>query len=227
MEENETVVADAASDPEPAGTAAPDTASADDSAADDSANAAAGAGDAEAGDVADDPTAGSVPEVLKRVGDDPEAAREALKVELAKDEPRSTLVEGLIARDPTAGTVPEVLDAVGDNLNKARVVLEAELAKDDPRSTLVEPLMAMLDIEGEAAEAEESAPGGAAVVDPPAPSMTDQVQSRMVSSIQVGRELQQASKERNLETKRQQQTSLSRTNRPDNESKTQAELEND
>lgn len=45
--------------------------------------------------VAEDHASGTVPQVMEEVGDDPEAAREALEDELAKDEPRSTLVEAL------------------------------------------------------------------------------------------------------------------------------------
>lgn len=184
MDENETVegqeenvVADGDADTEPdASDAAPDTGT--DDAADDSANAVADADDESAtSDVAPD----------------------------AADEP-----------DPTEGTVPEILERVGDDLEAAAAVLAAESAKDNPRSTLVEPLQEMLD---------NAAPVPVAA---PAPeSMTDRVQGRMVSSIAVGRKISEASKARNLERKRQQQISLDRTNRPDNEPKSQAEVEGD
>ena len=45
-----------------------------------------------------DPAAGTIEEVLDRVGDDPDQAREALEAERAKQSPRSTLVEQLEAR---------------------------------------------------------------------------------------------------------------------------------
>ena len=45
-----------------------------------------------------DPAAGTIEEVLERVGDDPDQAREALEAERAHQSPRSTLVEQLEVR---------------------------------------------------------------------------------------------------------------------------------
>lgn len=123
--------------------------------------------------------------------------------------------------DASSESEPEAPASPGDpSDDSADAVADAgdpESAADEPATSDVAPESPDESPDDGVAgdEDDEDAPGGAAVVDSPAPSMTDTVQERMVDSIGLGQSARRASIARNREIRSQQHQSLERTNRPD------------